>query len=100
MSACKIEYLSNSTFRATSFNTLPEIIFDIYINDCCTVSSTLKCIMFVDDTNIFNSADSLELLGNTISQEAAIDLQFTNCLLILIKLITCFFKEGLLQILQ
>ena len=35
----------------------------------CKVSSTLKFILFADDTNIFYSADSPELLSNTISQE-------------------------------
>ena len=41
----------------------------IYINDLCNVFSILKFVLFADDTNIFYSADSPELLSNTISQE-------------------------------
>ena len=68
-------------------------------NDLCNVSSILKFILFADDTTIFYSADSLELLSNTISQELN---KLHNWLgLILIKLITWYLeKEGLLQILQ
>ena len=46
----------------------PKLFF-MYINDLCNVSSILKCILFVDDTNIFYSADSPELLSNTICQK-------------------------------
>ena len=35
----------------------------IYINDLCNVSSILKFALFMDDTNIFYSADNLELLS-------------------------------------
>ena len=56
-------------WRATMFNTWTEINVDLYINDLCNVSSILTFILFVDDTNIFYSADGLELLRNTISQE-------------------------------
>ena len=46
----------------------PKLFF-IYINDLCNASSVLKFILFVDDTNIFYSADSPKLLNSTISQE-------------------------------
>ena len=44
-------------------------LFLIYINDLCKVSTILKFALFADDTNIFYSADSLELLSNPINQE-------------------------------
>ena len=51
-------------WHATKFTTWTKIIFDIYIyiNDLCNVSSVLKFVLFADDTNIFYSADTLELL--------------------------------------
>ena len=91
-------------WRATWFNTWTEIIFDIYIyiiyiKDLCNVSSIIKFILFADDTTIFYSADSLELLSNTIGHELS---KLHNWLgLILINLITWYLeKEGLLLILQ
>ena len=44
-------------------------LFLIYMNDLCNVSSILKFILFAYDTNVFYSADSPELLSNTISQQ-------------------------------
>ena len=82
-------------------------LFLIYINDLCNVSILLKFILFADDTNIFYSADSLELFINTISQVLS---KLHNWLAVnklslnINKLITgCTWyleKEGLLQILQ
>ena len=51
--------------------------FLLYINDLCNVPSIFKFVLFADDTNIFYSADNLELLGNTISQELN---ELHNCL--------------------
>ena len=53
-------------WRATKVQYLDR---NIYIYDLCNVSSILKSILFEDDTNICHSADSPQLLNNTISQE-------------------------------
>ena len=40
------------------------LIYTVYINDLCNASGILKFILFVDDTDIFYSADSPKLLSN------------------------------------
>ena len=40
---------------------LGPLLFSIYINDLSTISNTLKCIMYADDTTIyFNTEDFLK----------------------------------------
>ena len=37
---------------------LGPLLFNIYINDLSTISNTLKCVMYADDTAIyFNTED-------------------------------------------
>ena len=48
---------------------LGPILFIMYINDICNVSSLLKMILFADDTNLFRSGFDLDLLCAEISQE-------------------------------
>ncbi len=41
---------------------LGPTLFILYINDICSVSNLVKCILFADDTNVFDAGDNqLEL---------------------------------------
>ena len=48
---------------------LGPILFIMYINDICNVSSLLKMILFADDTNLFRSDYDLDILCLEINQE-------------------------------
>jgi len=48
---------------------LGPLLFILYINDLNTVSKLLTLIMFADDTNIFISGQSLELITETANNE-------------------------------
>ena len=50
---------------------LGPVLFILYINDVCNVSSVLKFVLFADDTNIFCSNTSLHELQDTINTELA-----------------------------
>ena len=47
------------------------IAFLLYINDIVTSSELFKFIMFADDTNLFLSNVSLDLLGSNVNIELA-----------------------------
>ena len=53
-------------------------IYIYYINDLSNVYSILKFALFADNSNIFYSVDSLELLSNIIGQEGNSELKW-NC---------------------
>jgi hypothetical protein len=48
---------------------LGPILFIMYINDICNVSSILKMILFADDTNLFKSGYNINSLCTEMSQE-------------------------------
>ena len=48
---------------------LGPALFILYVNDMCNVSTTLKSILFADDTNIFHTGDDLKKVCETISHE-------------------------------
>ena len=48
---------------------LGPILFIIFINDICTVSDVVKCVLFADDTNIFCSERNLTDLQLTLNRE-------------------------------
>ena len=39
---------------------LGPALFILYVKDMCNVSTTLKSIVFADDTNIFHTGDDLK----------------------------------------
>ena len=43
------------------------LLFLIYINDLPNISNILEFYLFVDDTNIYYEADTLEKLENSLS---------------------------------
>ena len=48
---------------------LGPIIFILYINDMCNVSTLLKPILFADDTNLFYSGKDIKELCSVVSIE-------------------------------
>ena len=48
---------------------LGPILFILYINDMCNVSTLLKPILFADDTNIFYSGKDIDELCSEVSIE-------------------------------
>ena len=48
---------------------LGPILFILYINDMCNVSTLLKPILFADDTNLFYSGKDIDELCNVVSIE-------------------------------
>ena len=44
-------------------------LFLFYVNDICSVSDLIKCILFADDTNIFYCADDPNMLSTIVNQE-------------------------------
>ena len=48
---------------------LGSILFILYINDMCNVSTLLKPILFVDDTNLFYSGKDIDELCSVVSIE-------------------------------
>ena len=48
---------------------LGPALFILYVNDMCNVSTTLKSILFADDTNIFHTGDDLKEVCETMSHE-------------------------------
>ncbi len=48
---------------------LGPALFILYVNDMCNVSTTLKSILFADDTNIFHTGDNLKEVCETMSHE-------------------------------
>ena len=48
---------------------LGPLLFILYINDICKVSTIFKCIIFADDTNIFCSGSNLKKLLEIITIE-------------------------------
>ena len=47
---------------------LGPILFILYMNDMCNVSTLLKPILFADDTNLFYSGKDIDDLCNRIGQ--------------------------------
>ena len=43
----------------------------MFINDICNVSNLVKFVLFADDTNIFCSNESVEMLQYTLNRELA-----------------------------
>ena len=50
-------------------STLGPILFILYINDMCNVSTLLKPILFVDNTNLFYSGKDKDDLRSVVSME-------------------------------
>ena len=50
---------------------LGPVLFLLYINDICNISSLVKFVLFADDTNIFCSSNSLHDLHNLLNRELA-----------------------------
>ena len=50
---------------------LGPVLFLLYINDICNISSLVKFVLFADDTNIFCSSNSLHDLQNLLNRELA-----------------------------
>ena len=48
---------------------LGPILFILYINDMCNVSTLLKPILFADDTNLFYSGKDIDELCSVVSIE-------------------------------
>ena len=48
---------------------LGPMLFNMYINDICNVSKSLKFILFADDTNILVSGENLQQLLSTLTVE-------------------------------
>ena len=48
---------------------LGPILFLLFINDLCTLSSKIKCILFADDTNLFYSSNNLKDCTDLLNQE-------------------------------
>ncbi len=48
---------------------LGPLLFILYINDLCLVSSSLKCILFADDTTIFCSGKNLKQPLDTVGKD-------------------------------
>ena len=48
---------------------LGPALFIQYVNDMCNVSTTLKSILFADDTNILHTGDDLKEVCETMSHE-------------------------------
>ena len=46
---------------------LGPMLFNMYINDICNVSKSLKFILFADDTNILVSGENLQQLLSTLT---------------------------------
>uniref|UniRef100_A0A669C5X4 Reverse transcriptase domain-containing protein n=1 Tax=Oreochromis niloticus TaxID=8128 RepID=A0A669C5X4_ORENI len=44
-------------------------LFILYINDICSVSKLLKCVLFADDTTLYCSGKDLEQLLTTVEKE-------------------------------
>ena len=44
-------------------------LFILYINDMCNVSKLVKFFLFADDSNIFCSANDIQLLENIVCNE-------------------------------
>ena len=50
-------------------STLGPILFILYINDMCNVSTLLKSILFADDNNLFYSSKDIKELCSVVSIE-------------------------------
>ena len=48
---------------------LGPVLFNLYINGICKVSSALKFVLFADDTNILVSGENLQQLLSIIALE-------------------------------
>ena len=48
---------------------LGSILFILYINDMCNVSTLLKPILFADDSNLFYSGKDIDDLCSVVSME-------------------------------
>ena len=59
----------NVTCGVPQGSILGPALFIIYINDMCNVSSLMKSIVFVDDTNFFYSGKDLTEVCKTVSKD-------------------------------
>ena len=50
-------------------STLGQLLFLIYVNDLCSVSSILFTLLFADDTNVFVTGKNLSTLFTTMNSE-------------------------------
>ena len=61
--------LLNVTCGVPQGSILGPKLFILYINDICNASSSLKFILFADDTNVFYSGVDIQTICECISRE-------------------------------
>ena len=61
--------LLNVTCGAPQGSILGPKLFILYINDICNASTSLKFILFADDTNVFYSGVDIQTICECISRE-------------------------------